>query len=345
MGLFSKPDDFIISESGISKVEKVFVGGIEQYILIQGESSKKPVLLFLHGGPSMPLPGVSCRGLDYTIITNVKKLVQHYTVVFWDQRGTGKSYNQSISQESMTIAQFIADANELTEYLRKTFKQEKIFLVAHSWGTILGLKLITLYPEKFYSYVGISQIINWSENDKICLKWAKEEANRRKNKRALKELILVGEPPFVESFKQWGVLRKWQARFNSMIYSDRKIKHPGLLSVAKPMFQSKDYTLKDVYNSFHKGFKLIYTIDFINELPDVDFYRTSKEVDIPVTFIHGTKDVHVDGKLVEQYFQMIHAKKGKQLIWMDKSAHIFHPEDTMLIEQYLIEEQSHVLNQ
>lgn len=320
----------------------MLIGEVEQSILIQAEEKTKPVLLVLHGGPSMPLPGVSSRGRDYTIVTNTKELVKHFVLVFWDQRGTGKSYHKNIQESTMNVSQFVSDTINLTDYLRKKFNKEKIFLVGHSWGTILGLKVVSQHPEKYYSYVGISQIVNWVENDKLGLIWAKEEARKRGNKKALKELYSVGEPPWVESLEQWGTLRKWQVRFSTLIYSDKDIKHPGFSKIAKDMLQSKDYTIKDIWNAFYKGYQLIYNFDFINQLPQINFIKTTPRVEIPITFIHGKKDVHVHGQLVKDYFEILESNQGKQLIWLEKSAHAFHPDDTKMIEKYLIEELKHI---
>ncbi|MBM7655239.1 alpha/beta fold hydrolase [Neobacillus cucumis] len=156
----------------------------------------------------MPLPGVSNRGIDYTMATNTKKLVKNFVLVFWDQRGTGKSYNSKIKQETMTINQFISDSTELIDYLRDRFSQQKIFLAGHTWGSLLGLSLVHLYPEVFHSYIGISQIVSWAKNDELALNWAKKEVAKRKNKKALDELNAIGQPPFIESTKQWTILRK-----------------------------------------------------------------------------------------------------------------------------------------
>ncbi|MFE8699941.1 alpha/beta fold hydrolase [Cytobacillus sp. FJAT-54145] len=320
---FRKKHEFTIPDDGISSVETIELGSTQQTILLQGEKQINPVLLVLHGGPSMPLPGVSSRGRDYTIVTNTKELVKHFTVVFWDQRGTGRSYHKDIPAHTMTIDQFVQDANELTDYLRERFSQTKIFLAGHSWGSTIGLELATKCPEKFYSYIGLSQIISWTENDKLALCWMKEEATRRGHKKALAELNSVGEPPFVDSFQQWGILRKWQRNFNTLIYTDEMIKHPGLLGVSKPMFQSEDYTLKDIINTYYYGFKLIYSNRFIQELAERNFMDSVKEVPIPITFIHGKKDFHVHGCLVEEFYNKLHARKGKQFIWMEKSATCF----------------------
>lgn len=336
-----KKRDYGISDNGLSSVEKVCLGGVDQCILIQAEDPGKPVLLMIHGGPSLPLPGVSSKGRDYTIVTNTRQLVKKFVVVFWDQRGTGKSYSKSIPQDTMNIEQFVSDAEELTDYLRNRFKQNKIFLASHSWGSTVGLSLAARSPDKFYSYTGFSQIVSWTENDKLALEWIKQEAKRRGNSKALKELESVGKPPFTESFRQWSILRKWQRKFNTLIYTDEHIKHPGLMGVTKTMFQSEVYTFKDIFNTFYRGFKLVYSQRFIEELAANNFMETVKEIDLPVTFIHGSKDYHVNGSLVEQFYEKLNAKH-KRMIWASKSAHAFHPDDSRLNEQYLIEELRHL---
>ncbi|WP_257985821.1 alpha/beta hydrolase [Bacillus sp. M6-12] len=334
---FYKPD-YKIPAEGIDQIDKVTIGGVKQQILIQSYNKNNPVILFLHGGPSMPLPGVSSRGKDYTIVTNTKKLVQHYTVVFWDQRGTGKSYHDDIPKETMNFWQYVHDADELIDYLRSKFNQDKIYLVGHSYGSLIGIYLAHQCPEKLHSYVGISQIISWTENDKLCYKWAKDEANRRNDVKALKELDSIGEPPYVNSYKQWGVLRKYQIKYSSMIYSDNKVKHPGLFKITLDMLISKDYRFKDAINAFYKGHKLIYTDEFIKDIPTYNAKKDIRGLKVPVTFIHGRKDVHVHDELLLEYIHSLEMNQKPRVIWSEKSSHIFHPDDTALIEKILIEE-------
>src|SRR3989339_947877 len=115
----------------ISSIEKVTLGGVEQYIIVRGEDSSKPVMLFLHGGPGSP---------EFAFINKTNPdLENDFVMVYWEQRGAGKSYSKEIPVESMNLDQFISDTKELSEYLAKRFNQEKIYIMGHSWGSFLGI--------------------------------------------------------------------------------------------------------------------------------------------------------------------------------------------------------------
>ncbi|WP_018759944.1 alpha/beta fold hydrolase [Paenibacillus terrigena] len=336
MELF-KNIDFNISEQGISSIEKIIIGDVKQSILIQTEKPGSPVLLFIHGGPSMPVPGVSNRGSDYALVTTTKELIKYFTVVFWDQRGTGKSYSRTIAKETMHLKQFISDARDVTDYLRNRFNQEKIHLVSHSWGSIIALSLAYKYPERYYSYTGFSQITNWVENDKLSYKWLLERARATNNKKALQELSAVGEPPYLESFKQWGVIRKWQFKYNSMFHDAGDNKSVTFFTGLKIMLRSQDYSFMDIYNSLVRGFKLSYTEELLHDINTFDFFTEIPSLQIPVMFIHGSKEKHVMPELITCYCEALDSPKGKKLYWSDKSSHAFHLDDARENEQRLIQ--------
>lgn len=335
MKWFTKTD-FTITGQGISAIERIPVGGIEQSILIQTEKPGSPVLLFVHGGPSMPVPGVSNRGADFAMVMTTKELVKHFTVVFWDQRGTGKSYSRHIPKETMHLKQFIADGLDVTDYLRKRFKQDQIHLAAHSWGSVIGLSLANHYPDRYLSYTGFSQITSWVENDKLSYKWLLEESNKAGNKKALQELAAVGEPPYLDGFKQWAVIRKWQFKNNSMFYNTGDKKSATFFKCLQVMLRSPDYSLTDVYNSLVQGFKLSYTEEMLHDLNTFDFFQEAPSLQIPVLFIHGGKEKHVMPELIIRYYDRLDAPKGKQLLWSNLSSHAFHWDDARENEQRLI---------
>ena len=313
MKLLKKPD-FTISEQGINSIEKIMIGGVQQSILIQTEKPGSPVLLFIHGGPSMPVPGVSNRGTDYALIITTKELIKHFTVVFWDQRGTGKSFSKYIPKETMKLKQFISDAKDVTDYLMERFKQNKIHLVAHSWGSVIALNLAYQFPEKYYSYTGFSQITNWVENDKLSYKWLLDQAKMTNNQKALKELLDVGEPPYTKDFQQWSVIRKWQLKYKTMFYDAGDKTSATFISCLKIMLYSPDYSIKDIYNSLVRGFKLSYSEELLHDLNTFDFFTEAPKLQIPVMFIHGSEEKHVLPELITRYYEKLDAPKGNAVL-------------------------------
>ena len=121
----------------------ITLGGIPQAVLIRGLDTTNPVLLMLHGGP-----GFTEMALFATYNQDLEK---DFIVVNWDQRGAGLSYDPSIPDSTMNIQQFVNDAHELVSWLKKRYNREKIYLLGHSWGSILGIHLTQQYPQDFYA--------------------------------------------------------------------------------------------------------------------------------------------------------------------------------------------------
>jgi pimeloyl-ACP methyl ester carboxylesterase len=322
------------SPKGISSVESITIGGINQSILIQTQDLTKPVLLILHGGPAMPAPGVGFRSVDYAYATTTSELMKHYVLIFWDQRGTGKSFHTDISEQSMNIEQFISDANELVDYLRDRFQTEKIYLGALSWGSVVGLNLVARYPEKFHAYAGMAQIVNWSESDKLCYEWNLNRAKETNNQKAIRELTNAGAPPYHE-VEKWLVLRKWNLLQGAMVYEDENIKAPVFKHYIRTVLTSPDYTLSDVIRTFSK-IKASYPQQMIDDFSKIDFLTTVPKLDVPVYFFHGRHDKNISGVLTEHYYNRLMAPKGKHFVWLENSSHMFYPEDARIVEKQLI---------
>ncbi len=335
MKLLSKPD-YKVSDRGLSEIVRLTVGGVTQSLLIQTEQPGSPVLLFVHGGPSMPVPGVCARGADYVLVMTTKELVKRYTVVFWDQRGTGKSYAKDIPSSSMHLEQFIRDAVEVTDYLRDRFAQSRIHLAAHSWGSVIALPLAGRHPDRYLTYTGFSQITNWVENDKLSYRWLLAEAKQANDRKALQALQAVGEPPYTDGFDQWAVIRKWQFKYKSMFHDAGDGKSATFFDGFRIMLRSPDCSLTDIYNSLVRGFKLSYSPEMLRDINTFDFFREVPALDIPVMFIHGEQEKHVMPELVQRYYDKLEASQGKQLLWSARSSHTFHHDDARENEARLI---------
>ena len=142
----------IVTADGISEQGLVPIGGIPQWISVRGRHKSNPLLLFLHGGPAFTVSPVS--------FYYMRDWEEQFTVVQWDQRGAGKTYAASDPEkikDTMTVDRIVADAEELIGYLRQKYGKDRIVLMAHSFGTLLGLKLAQRHPDWFFAYVGMGQ--------------------------------------------------------------------------------------------------------------------------------------------------------------------------------------------
>ena len=162
-------DYAITARNGIDEAKYVKVGGIEQWITIRGEDRKNPVLLLLHGGP-----GDATNPWGYA---GFRSWLKYFTVVQWDQRGAGRTLgkNGPSLAPTITIDRMAQDGIELAELLRKTLQKDKIVLVGHSWGSILGVFMAKARPDLFYAFVGTGQVADPAQKLRRGLQRASQE--------------------------------------------------------------------------------------------------------------------------------------------------------------------------
>ena len=196
----------ISSPKGIDEGSFVIVGGIEQWITIRGWDRNNPVLLFLHGGP-----GDVTNPWTFALFAPWEK---RFTVVQWDQRGAGRTLRKSgpAVAPTITVERMAQDGIELTEYLRKHLGKEKVIIVAHSFGSILGLRMAKARPDLFYAYVGTGQVADSTRSSSVAYDALMKKAKAVDDQRAIEELSHVGPPPY-ESGDGYRVQHKWANAF------------------------------------------------------------------------------------------------------------------------------------
>jgi pimeloyl-ACP methyl ester carboxylesterase len=209
----------IDSAKGIDEARYVAIGGIEQWVTIRGEDRNNPVLLFLHGGP-----GDVTNPWTFALFAPWER---QFTVVQWDQRGAGRTLRKTGPSvaPTVTVERISQDGIELSEYLRKYLGKRKIILVAHSFGSIVGLRMVRSRPDLFYAYVGTGQVADETRNYAVAYVALLKKARALGNQRAVDELSRVGPPPY-PSGEGYGVQRKWA---NSFEGADRFL--PGTLGL------------------------------------------------------------------------------------------------------------------
>ena len=297
----------IASPNGILTLEKIQLGGVPQWIQIRGVDRSKPILLFLHGGPGFP-------EMPFSHLNSA--LENQFVVVQWDQRGAGKSYSWSIPDRSMTIEQIVSDTRDLTLYLRERFGQEKIFLAAHSWGTIIGARSVGRYPELFRAYIGISQAVNPPESERLMYRFALARGKEGGDKKAVAELEKIGLPPY-KSEPDYRSLQHWVRHFNERKYSPIspwKFIRLGFASPAVSWLDPFRIWLGYRYSFSHLWREAFYGTNLFEQVP---------RIEVPVYFFLGRHDrtVTVSAEMAAEYFHALHAPRGKTLVWFDHSGH------------------------
>ncbi|MDQ6623070.1 MAG: alpha/beta hydrolase, partial [Verrucomicrobiota bacterium] len=291
----------ITSPNGIASLESIQLGGVRQWIQIRGQDRTHPLLLVIHGGPGLPdMPQAYVNAA----------LEKDFVVVQWDQRGAGKSFRSDMP--GMNLEQFVSDAHDLVVRLRERFQQPQIFLVAHSSGSVIALRLLAQDPQMFRAYVGISQAIDLAESERILYQFAVDSAAQNHDEEATKELNKIGPPPW-SSESQLQISQKWVNHFAPDKFGALS---PARLRLA---FCSPAYSLLDLVR-FVRGAKF----SFDHLWPQLFALNLKTEVprlDVPVYFFVGRDDHVVTAQVQEEYFQALDAPRGKELIWFEHSAH------------------------
>ncbi|MBN1881114.1 MAG: alpha/beta hydrolase [Deltaproteobacteria bacterium] len=301
----------------IAEMAPVTLGGFEQWLVIRGVDRRNPILLFIHGGPGVP---------ETPLFMSVcKDLQDDFVVVTWDQRGTGLSFSKDVPTETMNVEQFITDAHELVGYLKDRFGAEKIYIVGHSWGSVLGMYLIDRYPEDFYAYVGIGQVVNTYENERLSFEYAYTRAVEEGNRKAIGELEEIGPPvngvygDDPSDLDGLMTQRKWLLKYNGVMHEESSHLKYYFAYVLSP-----EYSIFDAVNVL-RGVN--YSLDLMwNQVLQVDFFTEITQVQVPVYFFVGRYDYNTPFELVEKYFDVLDAQK-KELVWFEESAHMISSEE------------------
>lgn len=298
----------IQGDNSVACIEKVYIGEMEQFIMVRGKDVSKPLLLFLHGGPGYPQISYARKYQE--------KLENEFIVVNWDQRGSGMSYSNDVPKNTMNREQFVKDTIELIDYLCNKYQKQKLFLSGHSWGTEIGICVIDEAPDKISAFISVGQVVNGTEGELISYDYTVEMATRENNQKALDELKKIGSPPYKDPVKDTLIQRKWLSKYNGV---ERKIN--SLSDIIWCSIFSPEYTGIDGIK-FALGSK--FTSDTMwGHNADLDFIKQVPKVAVPVYFCAGRYDYNTPFQLIEKYYNQIDAPY-KELIWFEDSAHFPH---------------------
>lgn len=309
-------DYAIRSPNGIDEGSYVRIGGIEQWITIRGEDRSNPVLLFLHGGP-----GDATNPWGYA---GFRSWLKHFTIVQWDQRGAGRTLgrNGAASAESITIERMAQDGIELAEFLRESLQKEKIILVGHSWGSVLGVFIVKERPDLFWAFIGTGQVGDQQRTYVVAYDALLRKAESLGEQGAIQELKEVGPPPYPDG-RGYAVQRRWSNLFEG---ADFFISSMLGLALAAP-----GYSLRDI-NDWTQG-QLLSSERLIPQMAGLDSKSLGGEFAVPIFVIQGAEDFTTPTSLAEDFVDSIRAP-SKSFVAIDGAGHfaVFMKSDAFLNE-------------
>ena len=276
------------------------VNGVKQYLEIKGASTTKPILLFIHGGPSWPATPMNRK---YN-----QDLANDFVFVSWDQRNCGKS--QTDTTVALTPALYMEDAHVVTQFLQRQYHWRKILVVGYSWGSIIGVMLVQKYPQDYAAYIGMGQMVNPGKSEMLARNHVARQAALRKDTATLAALARI---PFSE---EGGYKNGLDDMLKFRGLSDKYLTSSEVTELPNPMTLYSDYKALDWISPVMRTGKLLsrYIDGGKTNLLKQNIFQ------LPVYLIVGKYDYTTSAELAKQYFTLLKAPK-KQLFLFEHSGH------------------------
>jgi pimeloyl-ACP methyl ester carboxylesterase len=319
-----KPEPFL-DENGSplagSISEKIFVNinGVEQGMFIMSKDATHPVLLYLHGG--MP---------DYFLTQQYPTgLEDYFTVVWWEQRGSGISYSADIPPGTMTVEQMISDTLAVTNYLRNRFGQEKIYLMGHSGGTFIGIQAAAQAPELYYAYIGVAQMSDQLESERLAYEYMLQKFKDNGNTEMVRKLEAV-PISLNDGIPDAYYLLRDGAMHSLGVGTTHNMKSV-ISGIFFPSLTFRGYTLLEKINMW-RGKSQSGVSPFWDEIIATDLSKQVPELDLPVYFFEGIYDYTCSYTLAKDYLEKLQAPM-KGFYTFEQSAHspMFEEPEKMLM--------------
>ena len=291
-----------VPKGGINESMILDVNGTKQWLNIYGTDRTNPVLLYLHGGP-----GEATSHIDYAF---TRKWADAYTVVTWDQRNCGKSFDCKQNSTPLSKELFLADGKAVTDFVLRYLSKEKLTVFGHSWGSIYGANLVQEYPHCYDCFIGAGQLVDFSENEAALLRqfscWAQNDSETQ----AIID-TLDPQQPTPEYFQKRNQLLE---KFGYGMMAKGRDYNLALTLLFNP-----NYSLQDWLNFFHRDMAVYFDFLASEELKAFSL-KGKNQYAVPYYNINGDRDFQTNYQLAQAYFEQITAPH-KQLFLMENMTH------------------------
>ena len=303
-------DKLDASGKRIDYLYDVDINGCPQKILVQSNDIlHNPILLYLHGGPGS-------SALMWSHLYS-EKLKDYFIFVNWDQRGTAFSYHEGMDPKKISEDQIGDDALELIRYLTKVFHKKKVYLIGHSFGSVIGLHLVANHPERFHAYIGVGQVIDYNKSVAITYQWLHDTLEKADDREGLKR-IEKDRFPYIDLVIKYGGHHRLSIDLDS-------------IKKTSPCYYDGYLELAETGRAFSQ--ELVGK----NPNPKAIHNKPLSKIDVPLYFFEGVNDrvIACAPELVVEYCKTVKAPK-KEIIWFGNSAHLMNVEEPVKFQDELI---------
>jgi len=302
------------SSLAIDTLESVHSGDAAQWIRILGADAANPVLLLIQQGPGLPMINEARR------FEHLLGLEQAFTVVYWDQRGCGRSLRARPEPATLSRERLVADTVSLLALLHDRFGA-KTYVAGFSFGATLGADAAAQRPDLVAALVAAGMDIDGAAAGQGAYDFALAAARQRGHRRAIRQLEAIGPPPHLAA-KQFATRVRWAANFGGVTTGETYASMSrGLLA---SLVRSPDYSAADVVRTV-RGIGATQAA-LLPELAGLDLARTLPRIGVPVVMVQGRHDQVAPAAAAQRYASSLQAP-AKQLVWFEHSAHTPHLEE------------------
>ena len=290
----------------VSEKIRVNINGVEQGMFIKGRDARNPVLLYLHGG----VPDHFLKDRYPTSLEDI------FTVVWWEQRGSGLSYHPDMAPDSLNPEQLVADTLALTDFLRARFGQDKIYLMGRSGGTFFGIQAAARAPERFHAYIAVAQISNQLESERLAHRYMLERYKAEGNVKMAQRLEagpIGAKAPLPDAY-----LKVRDVAMHELGVGTTHDMKSVFFDMFLRSLLHREYTLGEKINLW-RG-KIFSGSRLWNTQLSTDLTQKVTRLEIPVYFLHGVYDYTVSYPLAKAYFERLKAPV-KGFYTFSQSAH------------------------
>jgi proline iminopeptidase len=317
----------IVTPNGVEEQLLIPVDDTKQWISVRGRDRSNPVLLIIHGGPAspeMPIAWAYQTGLE-----------DFYTVVQWDQRGSGKTFLANDPEKvgpTLSLDRIVEDAGEVVQYLRQRYDKDKIFVLGHSWGSIVGISLAKRHPEMLHAYIGMGQVINGFDNEREGYEQTLALARKAGNKEAVAELESIAPYPEIDGelpLAKINLERKWSIFYGGLTYGRSTFDYYSNAERLSPEYSTED--LKAIGRGSRLSLERL-----LPELGGFNFTNVT-QFDCPIVMFAGRHDLTTPSNVTAEWIDRVEAP-SRAIYWFENSAHMMTVEEPGRLLLHLVQD-------